>query len=87
MKEAHVGYHKKKIDRYPFGTAYKIKEECEELLDAYEQQASILMLCELADLYGAMEGFLTERFPGIGMSDIRQMSNLTRSAFLEGERK
>ena len=81
-----MGYHKKTIERHPFGTVGKIKEECEELLDAYEQDASILMLCELADLYGAMEGFLATRFPGIGMSDIRHMSNLTKSAFLEGER-
>jgi len=74
------GYHKKKITRGEFGTISKIIEEYEELIDAHEQGAKIMVLCELADLYGAMEGYI-EREYNLSMKDIEKMSSLTKKAF------
>jgi phosphoribosyl-ATP pyrophosphohydrolase len=82
-----MGYHKSKIKRGEFGELSKIREEFEELLDANAQGAKIMILCELSDLVGAIEGYTKKYHPGISLSDLVQMSNLTQSAFLDGSRK
>lgn len=81
-----MGYHKKIITRGQLGEFSKIQEEWEEILDAREQEAKILEMCEFADLYGAIELYLQNKF-GITMDDIKQMASLTRSAFKDGSRK
>jgi phosphoribosyl-ATP pyrophosphohydrolase len=81
-----MGYHKRKITRGQLGDFSKIQEEWEELLDAREQKAKILEICEFADLYGAIELYLQNKF-GITMDDIKQMANLTKNAFKDGSRK
>ena len=43
-------------------TPQEAKEEIEELLDAAEQDCSILVLCELTDLIGAIESFTQSKF-------------------------
>ena len=60
-------------------------EEMEELLDAHDQDAKIMILCELADLYGAIEAYVYNHH-NLTMRDIVQMSNLTKKAFQDGTR-
>lgn len=80
-------YHKNKIERGVYGHFSKIKEEFEELEDATQQDNKVLILCELADLIGAMEGYLETNHPGITISDLIKMKNATKAAFLSGTRK
>lgn len=80
-----MGYHKREIAKGVLGSPSKIREELEELEDALEQQAYIMVMLELSDLYGAVEA-VAESW-GLIMDDLRVMSNLTRSAFEDGTRK
>lgn len=82
-----MGYHKAKIDRGTFGNFSKIKEEFEELQDAAQQYCRVMMLCEMADLIGAMEGYLQTHCPGITLEDILRMKQVTANAFKDGTRK
>jgi hypothetical protein len=82
-----MGYHVVKIEKGEFGTIEKIQEELDELRDAVAQQARIMELCELADILGAIEGYLLKNFPGFTFEDLRKMSLLTKSAFEDGTRK
>jgi len=74
-----AGYHTRHIVKGKLGEVSKIREELEELEDADYQGAKILILCEIADLVGAVERYLEEKFPGITIKDARQMAKLTRS--------
>lgn len=80
-----MGYHTRKFDKGTYGEFSKVQEEWEELADARLQDARILELCELADLYGAIEGYVNRKF-GMTMEDVKLMSKMTSSAFKEGER-
>jgi hypothetical protein len=80
-----MAYHKREIEKGVYGQFSKIREEFQELDDAHEQDARILELCELADLYGAIEGYVEVKF-GFKMADVKAMSDLTKSAFREGTR-
>jgi hypothetical protein len=82
-----MGYHVVKIEKGEFGTIEKIQEELDELRDAVAQKARIMELCELADILGAIEGYLLKNFPGFTFEDLRKMSLLTKSAFEDGTRK
>lgn len=85
LKEKHTGYHKRLIvTRGVLGEPSKIREELEELEEAVEQGNHILVLCELADLYGALEAVVERR--GVSMDDVRTMAAATKSAFLDGSR-
>lgn len=81
-----MGYHKRSITKGNFGDFSKIEEEWQELLDSREQGCKIMELCELSDLYGAISGYVQKHY-GINMDDIKQMSELTASAFKDGSRK
>ena len=81
-----MGYHKNEITRGEFGNFSKIKEEFEELQDAYEQGNPILELCELADLIGAIEAYSINHYD-IELVDIIKMMECTKSSFQEGIRK
>lgn len=81
------GYHLKPIRKGKIGESSKISEEVEELLDAEQQGNKIMMLCELSDLYGAIEAYLLRNFPGIDMKDLRIMAQATSRAFKSGHRK
>lgn len=81
-----AGYHLKKIEKRDYGSFGKIMEELEELNDAHEQGSKIMQLVELADLYGAIEGYLQERFPGMEMHDLKKFSDITKRAFKNGHR-
>lgn len=80
-----MGYHTKDFKKGVFGEFSKVQEEWDELLDARAQDGKILELCELSDLYGAIEGYVKTRF-NMTMDDIAKMSRMTSSAFEEGKR-
>jgi len=82
-----MSYHVREINRGEFGEISKIQEELEELEDAEYQEARIMILNELADIVGAVEGYLEKHFDGITLDDIITMSNLTKQAFKTGRRK
>ena len=80
------GYHLREIrTRGSYGTPTKILEEVDELMEAMEQGNPILALCEMADIYGALEA-VVESY-GHSMEDLRRMSDATKRAFLDGSRK
>lgn len=78
------GYHIKEIEKGKLGEFSKIKEEFQELEDAYEQNDTILMICECSDLIGAMKHFLSKY--NITISDLIKFNDKTESAFLAGKR-
>lgn len=80
------GYHLDKIAKRRFGSFGKIQEEVEEALDAHRQGSHIMMLVELSDLYGAIEGFLKENYPNFRMEDLKKFAEITRRAFENGHR-
>ena len=81
-----MGYHLKEIvTKGVYGEPSKIREELEEFEEAVEQNNRILALCELADLYGALEA-VVEKY-GATMGEIVAMSNSTKRAFVDGSRK
>ncbi|HBT0444721.1 hypothetical protein EPNKCIFM_00108 [Klebsiella phage KP13-16] len=81
-----AGYHIKEIEKRRYGSLGKIQEEVEELLDAHQQGSYIMMLVELSDLYGAIEGFMEENFPDMKIADLKKFSDITKRAFKEGHR-
>lgn len=80
-----MAYHKKEIKKGILGTSSKIQEELDELIDAEEQNIKILIHCELADLYGALE--LVAEKHNLSMNDLKEMSDLTKKSFIDGTRK
>lgn len=79
-----MGYHKTTIKKGIVGEFSKIKEEFQELEDAQLQNNNILSICELTDLYGAIEEFIKKY--NLTMQDLQDFSDLTKSAFKEGKR-
>lgn len=80
-----MGYHKKNIEKGNIGEFSKIKEEFEELQDAFEQNDKILQICELTDLIGAIEFFAINNF-NLTLNDLIIFSNKTKEAFIENKR-
>jgi NTP pyrophosphatase (non-canonical NTP hydrolase) len=81
------GYHTFDIPKGELGEFSKINEEVIELKDAINQNNKIMVLCELSDLYGAMEAFIAKYSnDSITMADIKTMSDATTRAFKVGER-
>lgn len=81
-----MGYHIKEIKKGKLGNLSKIQEELDEAVDADIEGNRILLLCELADIYGALEFFLEKNFPGFSMEDLQEMSEATKRAFKSGRR-
>lgn len=80
-----MGYHKTPIlTKGVMGSSTKVREELEELEDAIDQKCKILILCEMSDLYGALDAIAATY--GVTMEDLKQMSDLTKSAFRDGTR-
>ena len=78
------GYHKDIIVKGIYGQLSKITEELQELKDAETQNNYILLLCELSDLYGAIEAYALSM--NISMETIKVMSNATKRSFDIGDR-
>lgn len=85
-KNKKIGYHLKNIKKGQIGEISKIKEEVEELEDAMKQNAKIMALVELSDLYGSIDLYLKKYFPGTTMKDLEIMSKITQRAFINGKR-
>lgn len=81
-----MGYHINKINKGILGEFSKVQEEWEELMDARQQGGKVLELCELSDLYGAIDAYLRSEYT-MTIDDIKTMSDMTVSAFREGSRK
>ena len=81
-----MGYHTTKIEKGVLGESSKLLEEVLELQDAEKQGAQIMLLCELADIYGALDHYLRANYPMFVMHDLAQMASLTEKAFKEGQR-
>jgi|SRR3989344_161099 len=80
------GYHDQIIPKTSAGSFLKILEETEEAKDAFLSNNSIMLLVELADLYGAMELFLEKEYPGVDMKNLQKMHEVTKRAFQNGRR-
>lgn len=80
-----MGYHKKIISKGIYGEFSKIKEELQELEDAFEQNDKILQMCELTDLIGAIEGYAQKYFY-LTLGDLKKFSDKTKNAFRENKR-
>lgn len=81
-----MGYHLREIEKGELGEFSKIREEFEEAEDALGQDAKLMLLCELSDMLGAIEAYLEKHHPGTTLSDLKQMSDLTKRAFKTGRR-
>lgn len=79
-------YHTRVIPRGEFGEVSKIHEELAEVEDAIEQNNPLLILCELADLLGAIEGYSKKHY-SMSLAELYKMTELTRRAFESGQRK
>jgi hypothetical protein len=82
-----AGYHSRDIAKGEFGEVSKIEEELEELKDAIETDNPVMALMELADLYGAIRGYLHRHHRGRTMKDLQRMADVTQLVFDNGLRK
>ena len=80
-----MGYHLEPIKKGKLGEFSKIKEEFEELSDAFLQDDPVLIINELTDLVGAIEAYAGKW--NLTLSDLKSFSDKTKSAFIDGTRK
>lgn len=80
-----MGYHINAIPKGELGEFSKVEEEFLELHDALQQANSVMILCELADLIGAIEAYAGKW--NITLDDLIVMKERTKSAFKDGSRK
>jgi phosphoribosyl-ATP pyrophosphohydrolase len=80
-----MGYHVKEIVKAQFGTVDKIREEFEELMDAYEQGNPLMFLHEMSDMLGAMEAVAAKY--NVTLVDLITMKEATQRAFKSGHRR
>ena len=85
-KVPNPGYHLFHIPKGDLGEVSKIVEEALELQDAFLQEVKIMQLIELSDLIGAIESFLDKHFPEVSLRDLKDMSKVTKRAFINGHR-
>lgn len=82
-----MGYHTIEIPRGTYGEISKIVEETTELVDAESQNNKIMVLIELSDIIGAIDGYLENKYDGsVSLEDLIEMSKATKRAFESGER-
>jgi len=80
-----MGYHINKIEKGIIGEFSKIKEEFQELEDAFNQKDKVLQICELTDLIGAIELYASVKFK-LTIEDLKKFSDKTQQAFKKGIR-
>jgi hypothetical protein len=81
------GYHRRDFPKGEYGELSKLYEEINEVKDSQEQGVSLMLLHELSDCIGAIQGFLEKHHPSLTLDDLIKMSDRTRAAFLLGDRK
>ncbi len=79
-----MSYHKLGIAKHQVGSPYKLQEEFLEYIDAVATGNKIMAIQELSDLYGCLESEASKY--GISVSDLKVMSDLTKSVFISGSR-
>lgn len=57
-----MGWHKSSIRKGVYGEFSKIQEELDEAKDAMDQGQDLMLLIELSDMIGAIDGFAKQRF-------------------------
>lgn len=82
-----IGYHKNFIKKGIFGELSKIYEEVDELKDSEDQGSKIMILLELSDIVGSIDGYLKKYYPNLDINDLYKMSKITERAFKNGHRK
>jgi hypothetical protein len=82
------GYHVEEIPRGTYGEISKILEEAAELKDATEQSNVVMVIIELSDLIGAIDGYM-EKYYGdkLTIDNLLTMAEATKRAFKSGHRK
>lgn len=78
------GYHTKQIQKGELGEFSKIKEEFEELEDAYSQNDPIMIICECSDIIGAIKHYVSKF--NLTIDDLISFNNKTENAFKVGKR-
>lgn len=79
-----MGYHIAKITKGEYGKFSKIQEEYQEACDALVQNNPVMVLLELSDLIGAIEGYAKSY--NMTLDDVLNMKNATHRAFEDGTR-
>lgn len=83
-----AGYHIKDIVPGKYGELSKVKEELEEAFDAEEQGNRLMVLIELADIIGAISGYLDKKYnSNFTLQDLMKMVESNKRAFESGHRK
>jgi len=67
-------FHKKTITKGTYGELTKIQEELDEAFDAQEQNQELMLLIELSDIIGAVEG-VAKRY-GFTLEQLTNFSKL-----------
>lgn len=80
------GYHLTKIKKGTLGEPSKIREECDEFIDATIQGVDVMALVELSDMIGAIVAYLEKYHPSVTVNDLIKMSTVTKRAFKNGNR-
>lgn len=80
------GYHLSNIEKGTIGELSKIYEEIEEIKDAENQNAKVMILCELSDLIGAIQAYLDKHHNSLNIMDLVTMARITKRAFDNGHR-
>ena len=81
-----MSYHLKEIEKGVLGELSKVYEEVEEVKDSEAQGVDVMVLCELADVIGAIEKYLQNKHPSITIHDLLKMKEVTERAFVSGRR-
>ncbi|AEO93545.1 gp286 [Bacillus phage G] len=79
------GFHNRKIQKGIYGELSKIEEELQEAYDAEEQGQDLMLLIELADMIGAIEG-VAKKY-NMSLDQLVAFAKLRSKVAIEEERK
>lgn len=75
-KETTPKFHKRSIKKGRYGELSKVLEEVEEALDAQEQGHRFMMLIELSDIIGAVQGVLDKEGFNLTVEELAKFAKL-----------
>lgn len=75
------GFHRKEIKKGVYGELSKIEEELQEAYDAEEQGQDLMILIELSDMIGAIEG-VSKKY-GMNIEQLLKFSRLRSKVAIE----
>lgn len=76
-----MGFHTREIKRGIYGELSKIEEELHEAIDALEQGQELMLLIELSDMIGAIEG-ISKKY-GFTIEQLLKFSRLRSKVAIE----